>query len=51
MSHEYFKNGDAIDYANGGTAIAAGDKALTERRAAAFALSANRSTSIERIGA
>ncbi len=25
MSHEYFKHGDAIDYANGGTALAAGE--------------------------
>lgn len=25
MSHEYFKHGDAIDYANGGTALATGE--------------------------
>ena len=25
MVHEYFKHGDAVDYANGGTALAAGE--------------------------
>ena len=25
MAHEYFKHGDAVDYTNGGTALAAGE--------------------------
>ena len=32
MSHDYLKHGDAIDYANGGTALAAGEVVIANSK-------------------
>lgn len=32
MAHEYFKHGDAIDYTNGGTALATGEIVVTNSK-------------------